>query len=119
MTFDADIIFIKNIDNVVPDKLKGDTVLYKKLIAGVLVALQQRAFAYLQLLDSGNTHEQILEVLQFLQKQLYCQESGDKESGRCRVGYISEREAEPSDACLRYGEERRRTGRRSVPGIQQ
>ena len=38
------------------------------------------------------------------------QESGDKESGRCRVGYISEREAEPSDACLRYGEERRRTG---------
>ena len=27
---DADIIFIKNIDNVVPDKLKGDTVLYKK-----------------------------------------------------------------------------------------
>ena len=34
---DADIIFIKNIDNVVPDKLKGDTVLYKKLIAGVLV----------------------------------------------------------------------------------
>lgn len=39
---DADIIFIKNIDNVVPDKLKGDTVLYKKLIAGVLVALQQK-----------------------------------------------------------------------------
>ena len=57
---DADIIFIKNIDNVVPDKLKGDTVLYKKLIAGVLVALQQRAFAYLQLLDSGKyTHEQL------------------------------------------------------------
>lgn len=26
---DADVIFIKNIDNVVPDKLKGDTVLYK------------------------------------------------------------------------------------------
>ena len=70
---DADIIFIKNIDNVVPDKLKADTVTYKKLIAGVLVALQQRAFAYLQLLDSGKyTHEQILEVLQFLQKQLYC-----------------------------------------------
>ena len=50
---DADIIFIKNIDNVVPDKLKGDTVLYKKLIAGVLVVLQQKAFAYLELLDSG------------------------------------------------------------------
>ena len=70
---DADVIFIKNIDNVVPDKLKGDTVLYKKLIAGVLITLQQQAFAYLQLLDGGKyTHEQILEILQFLQKKLYC-----------------------------------------------
>ena len=31
---DADVVFIKNIDNVVPDKLKGETVLYKKIIAG-------------------------------------------------------------------------------------
>lgn len=70
---DADVIFIKNIDNVVPDKLKGETVLYKKLIAGVLVSLQQQAFAYLQLLDSGKyTHEQVVEILQFLQKRLYC-----------------------------------------------
>ena len=70
---DADIIFIKNIDNVVPDKLKGDTVLYKKLLAGVLVALQQKAFAYLQLLDTGKyTHEQVIEILQFLQKKLHC-----------------------------------------------
>lgn len=70
---DADVIFVKNIDNVVPDKLKGDTVLYKKLLAGVLVALQQKTFAYLQLLDTGKyKHEQVLEILQFLQKQLHC-----------------------------------------------
>ena len=67
------IIFIKNIDNVVPDKMKGDTVLYKKLIAGILISLQQKAFAYLRLLDSGKyTHEQVLEILQFAQKQLFC-----------------------------------------------
>lgn len=70
---DADIIFIKNIDNVVPDKLKGDTVLYKKLLAGVLVSLQQQAFNYLQLLESGKyTHEQVMDILQFVQKSLYC-----------------------------------------------
>lgn len=70
---DADVIFIKNIDNVVPDKLKGDTVLYKKIIAGVLILLQQQAFTYLQLLDSGKyTHEQVLEILQFLQKKFCC-----------------------------------------------
>ena len=76
---DADIIFIKNIDNVVPDKLKGETVLYKKLIAGVLVSLQQQAFAYLQLLDSGKySHEQVIEILQFLQKKLHCKNPDTK-----------------------------------------
>lgn len=70
---DADVIFIKNIDNVVPDKFKGDTVLYKKLIAGVLITLQQKIFSYLQMLESGKyTHEQIMDILQFLQKKLFC-----------------------------------------------
>jgi len=36
----ADIIFIKNIDNVIPDRAKGDTIKYKKLLAGTLVELQ-------------------------------------------------------------------------------
>ncbi len=39
---DADIIFIKNIDNVAPDRLKGETVTYKKLIAGVLLELRNK-----------------------------------------------------------------------------
>jgi len=45
---DADIVFIKNIDNVVPDRRKKDTVTYKQLLAGVLVAEQQRVFAILR-----------------------------------------------------------------------
>ncbi len=44
----ADIIFIKNIDNVVPDRLKGDTIRYKQLLAGVLVTEQKKIFAKLQ-----------------------------------------------------------------------
>ncbi|WP_276866064.1 DUF4301 family protein [Bacteroides heparinolyticus] len=98
---DADIIFIKNIDNVVPDRLKGDTVLYKKLIAGVLVTLQQRAFAYQRLLDSGRyTHEQILEVLQFLQKQLYCKnpEIKDLEDAELVI-YLKEKLNRPMRVC--------------------
>lgn len=76
---DADIVFIKNIDNVVPDKLKGDTVRYKKLIAGILVKLQKQAFEYLELLDSGQyTREQIIEVLQFVQKKLFCKNPDTK-----------------------------------------
>ncbi len=45
---DADIVFIKNIDNVVPDRLKKDTVRYKQILAGVLVTEQKRAFERLQ-----------------------------------------------------------------------
>lgn len=98
---DADAIFIKNIDNVVPDKLKGDTVLYKKLIAGVLVALQQKAFAYLELLDSGRyTHEQVIEILQFLQKKLFCKNPETKNLEDAElVLYLKEKLNRPMRVC--------------------
>lgn len=47
----ADLIFIKNIDNVVPDYLKGETVKYKKALAGLLLNYQKRIFSYQQVLD--------------------------------------------------------------------
>lgn len=68
----ADIIFIKNIDNVVPDHYKDATVKYKQILGGVVVAVQQQIFAYLELLESGKyTHEQLLEMLHFLQSVLF------------------------------------------------
>ena len=70
---DADVIFIKNIDNVVPDRLKSETVTYKKVLEGILVKMQQQVFKYLQLIDSGKyTHEQIEEMIRFLQQKLLC-----------------------------------------------
>ena len=45
---DADIVFIKNIDNVVPDRLKKETIRYKQILAGVLVTEQKRVFERLQ-----------------------------------------------------------------------
>lgn len=69
---DADVVFIKNIDNVVPDRLKADTVSNKKLLAGVLVTLQAQAHAYLRKLDSGKyTMDELREMLQFVQKKLF------------------------------------------------
>lgn len=69
---EADVVFIKNIDNVVPDRLKDDTVHYKKLLAGVLVTLQAQAFSYLRKLDSGQyTMDELREMLQFVQKKLF------------------------------------------------
>lgn len=77
---DADIVFIKNIDNVVPDRLKGDTVTYKKLLAGVLVTLQKQAFEYLQLLDSGHyRHDELENIIRFVQQQLHCRKDDIKD----------------------------------------
>src|SRR5690554_544121 len=51
---DADIIFVKNIDNVVPDRLKPITVEFKELLAGVLLKTQDAIFKYLKDIDNDN-----------------------------------------------------------------
>ncbi len=73
---DADVVFIKNIDNVVPDRLKDDTVEYKQLLAGVLVKMQNKAFEYLKILETGNyNHGKLEEMIRFLQRELFCRKS--------------------------------------------
>lgn len=76
---EADVIFIKNIDNVVPDGMKADTVEYKQMIAGILVTLQEKAFEYLRLLDTGSySHEKLEEIIRFVQHDLCCRKSDIK-----------------------------------------
>ena len=68
---DADIVFIKNIDNIVQDQFKAQEASSKELLAGVLVDAQIQMFQYLELLDSGKyTHDELLEILLFLQNTL-------------------------------------------------
>lgn len=68
---DADIAFIKNVDNVVPDHFKESDVVCKKVLGGLLVSLQNQIFNYLELIDSGEyTHEQVEEMIYFLQDEL-------------------------------------------------
>lgn len=71
-TIDADIVFVKNIDNVVPDNLKASTYRYKKLLAGVLIKYQKRLFDYAQQLEKvENISENLVdEIADFLQKEL-------------------------------------------------
>lgn len=76
----SDIVFIKNIDNVVPDRLKADTVLWKQVIAGMLVKVQKQAFAYLNLLDSGNySHADLEDMIRFVRHTLNCDVPGLKD----------------------------------------
>ena len=65
---DADIIFIKNIDNVTTDARRGDTIRYKKVLAGLLLELQEQAFAHLRALEAGTAD--LAEVAAFVEQRL-------------------------------------------------
>jgi hypothetical protein len=70
---DADVIFIKNIDNVVPDHLKAETKRYKKVLAGYLVSVRNKIYTYLEKLDKLNAAENsdlIKSIDSFLKKEL-------------------------------------------------
>ncbi|MDP3462286.1 MAG: DUF4301 family protein [Bacteroidales bacterium] len=68
---EEDIIFIKNIDNIVPDRLRGETYRYKKAFAGMLLDLQEKTFDFLDVLDSGNLeHDEFEEIRAFASQKL-------------------------------------------------
>lgn len=69
---DGDIIFIKNIDNVIPDHLIDITILYKKILGGALIQLQEESFDYLRRISRNELdNEKMLEVIRFCQDKLF------------------------------------------------
>ncbi len=76
---DGDILFVKNIDNVVPDRLKEETVRYKMALANLLTEYQEQIFRYLRLLENrAISNTQIAEIIAFTEKEL-CIEPIDKQ----------------------------------------
>lgn len=69
---DADLIFVKNIDNVVPDKIKQATVDFKKGLAGLLLEYQYIIFTYLEKLNSASPiyRDYINEIADFVERKL-------------------------------------------------
>jgi hypothetical protein len=68
---EGEIIFIKNIDNIVPDRLKADTYLFKRVIGGCLIEIQEIIFEYLEALEEGDVDdEDIKAILKFAKKEL-------------------------------------------------
>lgn len=67
----SQIVFIKNIDNVVPDSQRGDTILYKKVIGGILLTVRDKINAYLEKLEKGQyTIENLREMIIFMHDTL-------------------------------------------------
>ncbi|HAN19394.1 MAG: NAD metabolism ATPase/kinase [Bacteroidetes bacterium GWC2_33_15] len=75
---DSDIIFIKNIDNVVPDRLKDETILYKKVLAGILMSYKEKIHDYIQILSSKELFDsELKEIGSFIKNEL-CFIPGDE-----------------------------------------
>ncbi len=69
---DSDIIFIKNIDNVVTDRLKETTYKYKKALAGLLLSYQEKIFDYINILKSNDfDNEMVQEIKLFIKQELF------------------------------------------------
>ncbi len=62
---DSDIIFVKNIDNVVPDHLKETTIQYKKALAAKLYNTQQNIHTILEGIDTGDIKKDLIEKVAF------------------------------------------------------
>ena len=65
---DSDIIFIKNIDNVIQNHIES-IALYKKALAGILIELQQQIFRYLDEIENLN-EENLKEIITFIKDKL-------------------------------------------------
>ncbi len=67
----ADLIYIKNIDNVAPDRLKEPTLLWKKILGGYLVYLQARMHDYLQKLTTAPPEAELCrKIMEFSERRL-------------------------------------------------
>lgn len=68
---EADIIFIKNIDNVAPDRLKPETYRYKNALAGLLLEIKTQIFEYLERLENEEITEELCqEITEFCRREL-------------------------------------------------
>jgi len=87
---DHDIVFIKNIDNVVPDHLKLNTIHYKKALAGLLMSVQSKLFGYLNQLERNINELELLEVETFAKKELFLvfKDDYDQLEFSEKVGYL-------------------------------
>ena len=66
----ADIISIKNIDNIVPDHLKDETYKYKKILGGLLISLQEKVFNFLRMLEKNKADDSlIVKTIKFIKDE--------------------------------------------------
>ena len=94
---DEEIVFVKNIDNVVTEDKVQDVVDHKKMLGGKLFQVQQKVFNYLELLDKGNvSSDKLNEIQDFLNDELFIKGSSNED---LFVEYLKEKLNRPLRVC--------------------
>lgn len=99
---DADLIFIKNIDNVVVNKYKKEVAENKKILAGLMLDVQQKVFEFLEQLDNDvQNEEQLQPIVDFLENTLNVRISKNfhKYKLNFQVEYLQEKLNRPLRVC--------------------
>ncbi len=96
---DADIVFIKNIDNVIQNHIES-IALYKKALAGILIELQQQVFQYLNEIEKAK-EEDLEEMIAFAKNNLNVEilEDFKKYTLENKISYIKELLDRPIRVC--------------------
>ncbi|MFW5702101.1 MAG: DUF4301 family protein [Bacteroidota bacterium] len=98
----GDIVFIKNIDNVVPPALQAETNPYRKLLGGYIVEIQQKVFEYLDLIEAGGASRKIIDrAAKFCREELSISlpEDFDYDSARQQQNALAEALNRPIRVC--------------------
>ena len=66
---DADVLVIKNIDNVVKESLLDETIRWKKILVGKATELQEKVFGYLKQLDEKGADAPLAEIKAFMEDE--------------------------------------------------
>ena len=98
---DSAVVFVKNIDNVVPDTLRQPTILYKKVLAGYLVEIHDKIAAYQRTLATGSyDREKLDEMVAFMANVLAtCPPDSVKESDEALAAWLLGKLDRPIRVC--------------------
>ncbi len=96
---DADLVFVKNIDNIVPESQAGPTYLWKQVLAGLLVELQERVFAYLAELESGAAGGSVENEALAFATEYFGAKPAEGTSGESLRAFLIDRLDRPLRAC--------------------
>lgn len=98
---DSAVVFIKNIDNVVPDSRRDATIRYKQVIGGLLILVHDKIEQYLEQIRTGcYTHSQLKEMADFMRSTLSIEDKRlDTLKDAALAEYIKEKLNRPLRVC--------------------